>query len=65
MVFDTHLLVRSDRKTDRVEISPEQLSLASQAAEERARALGIPVRVIGWYHSHPRMNPEPSHVDLR
>ena len=23
------------------------------------------LRVLGWYHSHPRITVQPSHVDLR
>ncbi|NXB81626.1 BRCC3 deubiquitinase, partial [Donacobius atricapilla] len=80
------ILRRSDKRKDRVEISPEQLSAASTEAEisfsrdssRLARALfmgcglgllaemtGRPMRVVGWYHSHPHITVWPSHVDVR
>uniref|UniRef100_A0A670JH12 JAB1/MPN/MOV34 metalloenzyme domain-containing protein n=1 Tax=Podarcis muralis TaxID=64176 RepID=A0A670JH12_PODMU len=46
------ILLRSDKRTDRVEISPEQLSVASMEAERLAKLMGQPTRVVGWYHSH-------------
>uniref|UniRef100_A0A2K5CZA7 BRCA1/BRCA2-containing complex subunit 3 n=1 Tax=Aotus nancymaae TaxID=37293 RepID=A0A2K5CZA7_AOTNA len=57
------ILRRSDKRKDRVEISPEQLSAASTEAEisllvNRSR----PMRVVGWYHSHPHITVWPSHV---
>lgn len=27
--------------------------------------LGVQTRVVGWYHSHPKITVQPSHVDLR
>ncbi|XP_059086957.1 lys-63-specific deubiquitinase BRCC36-like [Tigriopus californicus] len=51
--------VRSDRKSDRVEVSPEQAVASSEKAEQ------IGLRVLGWYHSHPHITVWPSHVDLR
>jgi len=59
------LLRRSDKRPDRVEISPEQLSDASTRAERLASDLGRPMRVLGWYHSHPHITVWPSHVDVR
>lgn len=59
------MLRRSDKQADRVEISPEQLSDASTKAERLARKLKRPMRVIGWYHSHPHITVWPSHVDVR
>ncbi|OXB53852.1 hypothetical protein ASZ78_000819 [Callipepla squamata] len=77
------ILRRSDKRKDRVEISPEQLSAASTEAEisfgrsaepsvgrSRCRArlaemTGRPMRVVGWYHSHPHITVWPSHVDVR
>uniref|UniRef100_A0AAY4BQ07 MPN domain-containing protein n=1 Tax=Denticeps clupeoides TaxID=299321 RepID=A0AAY4BQ07_9TELE len=53
------ILRRSDKRKDRVEISPEQLSAAS------TEMTGRPVRVVGWYHSHPHITVWPSHVDVR
>ena len=59
------MLRRSDKLPDRVEISPEQLSAASTEAERLALDLGRPMRVLGWYHSHPHITVWPSHVDVR
>ncbi|XP_036623536.1 lys-63-specific deubiquitinase BRCC36 [Trichosurus vulpecula] len=59
------ILRRSDKRKDRVEISPEQLSAASTEAERLAEQTGRPVRVVGWYHSHPHITVWPSHVDVR
>uniref|UniRef100_A0A8C9L3S4 BRCA1/BRCA2-containing complex subunit 3 n=1 Tax=Pavo cristatus TaxID=9049 RepID=A0A8C9L3S4_PAVCR len=56
------ILRRSDKRKDRVEISPEQLSAASTEAEI---SFGRPMRVVGWYHSHPHITVWPSHVDVR
>ncbi|KAK2154852.1 hypothetical protein LSH36_256g06064 [Paralvinella palmiformis] len=59
------LLRRSDKQADRVEISPEQLSDASTQAERLAHQLQRPMRVVGWYHSHPHITVWPSHVDVQ
>ncbi|XP_074963047.1 lys-63-specific deubiquitinase BRCC36 isoform X2 [Phalacrocorax aristotelis] len=59
------ILRRSDKRKDRVEISPEQLSAASTEAERLADMTGRPMRVVGWYHSHPHITVWPSHVDVR
>ena len=59
------ILRRSDKRNDRVEISPEQLSAASTHAERLGEELKRPMRVIGWYHSHPHITVWPSHVDVR
>uniref|UniRef100_A0A6M2CM52 Putative lys-63-specific deubiquitinase brcc36 ovary overexpressed n=1 Tax=Rhipicephalus microplus TaxID=6941 RepID=A0A6M2CM52_RHIMP len=59
------LLRRSDKRKDRVEISPEQLSDASTQAETLAINLRKPMRVLGWYHSHPHITVWPSHVDVQ
>ena len=61
-MHDILVLTRSDRRPDRVEISPEQLSMASQRAEEIQQKTNRPTRVIGWYHSHPHITVFPSHV---
>jgi BRCA1/BRCA2-containing complex subunit 3 len=65
VVHDVLILVRSDRRKDRVEISPEQMAMASGRAEELGEKCGRTVRVIGWYHSHPHITVVPSHVDVR
>ncbi|XP_050995634.1 lys-63-specific deubiquitinase BRCC36-like [Acomys russatus] len=59
------ILRRSDKTKDRVEISPEQLSAASIEADRLAEQTGRPMRVVGWYHSHPHITVWPSHVDVR
>ncbi|KAI3455351.1 hypothetical protein Pfo_012014 [Paulownia fortunei] len=56
---------RSDRRKDRVETNPEQLTAASAHAERMTIATGTTTRVIGWYHSHPHITVLPSHVDVR
>ncbi|XP_077291250.1 lys-63-specific deubiquitinase BRCC36-like [Arctopsyche grandis] len=58
------ILRRSDKKPDRVEISEEQLVSATIFAEDLAYKTGKPLRVVGWYHSHPHITVWPSHVDL-
>uniref|UniRef100_A0A6I8PJ91 Lys-63-specific deubiquitinase BRCC36 n=1 Tax=Xenopus tropicalis TaxID=8364 RepID=A0A6I8PJ91_XENTR len=60
------ILRRSDKRKDRVEISPEQLSAATTENTHRlAEITGRPMRVVGWYHSHPHITVWPSHVDVR
>ncbi|XP_016514337.1 uncharacterized protein LOC107831121 [Nicotiana tabacum] len=56
---------RCDRRKDRVETNPEQLTAASAKAERMTLATGRTTRVIGWYHSHPHITVLPSHVDVR
>ncbi|XP_034983068.2 lys-63-specific deubiquitinase BRCC36-like [Zootoca vivipara] len=58
------ILLRSDKRKDRVEISPEQLSAASMEAERLAKVTGEPTRVVGWYLTHPHITVWPSHIDL-
>ena len=55
-------LRRLDKKKDRVEISPEQLLNATVEAERLTMELKRPMRVLGWYHSHPHITVCPSHV---
>ncbi|XP_033121081.1 lys-63-specific deubiquitinase BRCC36-like isoform X2 [Anneissia japonica] len=59
------MLRRSDKCKDRVEISPEQLTHAASEAERLAMETGRPLRVLGWYHSHPHITVWPSHVDVQ
>ncbi|CAG9585486.1 unnamed protein product [Danaus chrysippus] len=63
-IVSSVILRRLDKKPDRVEISEEQLVQATLRAEELAAAVGRPLRVVGWYHSHPHITVWPSHVDL-
>ncbi|PWU86809.1 putative Lys-63-specific deubiquitinase BRCC36 [Trypanosoma cruzi] len=64
-VWGAWILQRSVRRADRVEIAPEMLAGASDEAERYTKQVGHHTRVIGWYHSHPRITPYPSQVDLR
>jgi len=61
------MLRRLDKRKDRVEISPEQLSNASTQAENMGLCTRAqkPLRIIGWYHSHPHITVWPSHVDVK
>jgi len=56
---------RIDKRPDRVEVGPEQLAAATQAAEDHGQRTGKRTRVIGWYHSHPHITVLPSHVDVQ
>ncbi|OQR74964.1 lys-63-specific deubiquitinase BRCC36 isoform X1 [Tropilaelaps mercedesae] len=58
------LLRRSDKRRDRVEISVEQQAEASTYAEDLEYVNNQPLRVCGWYHSHPHITVHPSHVDV-
>lgn len=58
------ILRRSDKRKDRVEISPEQLSNASTEADRLSCILKRPIRIIGWYHSHPKLTVWPSPIDV-
>ena len=62
LIENVVILQRSDRQADRVEISPLQLTTAAQEAENLSLKLGRPIRVLGWYHSHPHITVRPSHV---
>ncbi|GBP30680.1 hypothetical protein EVAR_75901_1 [Eumeta japonica] len=63
-IVSSVILRRLDKKPDRVEISEEQLVQATVKAEDLAAYVGRPLRVVGWYHSHPHITVWPSHVDL-
>ncbi|KAL2749736.1 lys-63-specific deubiquitinase BRCC36-like [Vespula maculifrons] len=58
------ILYRLDKQKDRVEISPEQLLKAAGEADRLTIELKHPMRVLGWYHSHPHITVFPSHVDI-
>lgn len=65
------VLQRKVKKKDRVEISYESLALASTIAEQLSDADSSegmqkqPLRILGWYHSHPHITCFPSHVDVK
>lgn len=63
-IYATHIIERSVQRSDRVEVAPESLLSATEAAEQLSTALGCPLYVIGWYHSHPKIPVVPSAVDL-
>jgi len=59
------VIKRKDKRPDRVELSPEGLSSGMRAAEHLAAVMDKPgMRILGWYHSHPKITVWPSHVDL-
>lgn len=64
-IFSNLVLPRSDKRKDRVEISPGNLCEATIMAPAISQAVGEDVNIIGWYHSHPHITVEPSHVDLQ
>jgi len=64
-IFATSVLIRSDKRKDRVEISPEQLTAGMAEADKIKEQLKKETRVIGWYHSHPHITVNPSHVDIQ
>lgn len=47
-----------------MEIDPESLSEAMVEAEILQKEAGIPIDVVGWYHSHPNITVFPSQVDI-
>ncbi|KAG2494634.1 hypothetical protein HYH03_007152 [Edaphochlamys debaryana] len=57
--------IRTDRRKDRVETSPEQMARCTAHAERLSKESGCRTRVVGWYHSHPHITVLPSHVDVR
>eukprot|EP01105_Mastigella_eilhardi_P008189 TRINITY_DN2002_c0_g1_i1.p1 TRINITY_DN2002_c0_g1~~TRINITY_DN2002_c0_g1_i1.p1 ORF type:complete len:265 (-),score=66.49 TRINITY_DN2002_c0_g1_i1:76-870(-) len=63
-IWGVHMMKRSHKTKDRVEISPEQLAEASACAEVLSETVGRRTRVVGWYHSHPHITVRPSHVDV-
>ncbi|KAL1918671.1 uncharacterized protein VTP21DRAFT_2693 [Calcarisporiella thermophila] len=65
VVTSLHITTRSDKRKDRVELGPEQLTEACVHAERMEKMTGKTTNVIGWYHSHPHITVNPSHIDLR
>eukprot|EP01023_Acetabularia_acetabulum_P017792 TRINITY_DN18932_c0_g1_i11.p1 TRINITY_DN18932_c0_g1~~TRINITY_DN18932_c0_g1_i11.p1 ORF type:complete len:331 (-),score=41.90 TRINITY_DN18932_c0_g1_i11:334-1326(-) len=55
---------RTDRRKDRVECNPEQLTHSASIAEKFTQKTGQVTRVVGWYHSHPHMIVSPSVIDV-
>ena len=63
-ICSVYMMRRSDKRPDRVEIPPEQLSAAAIEADLLASRLKRSVQVLGWYHSHPHITVWPSHVGM-
>ena len=49
-------------KKDRVETSSVEIFEAFQAAETLNNETGRPLKVVGWYHSHPHITVQPSNI---
>eukprot|EP01088_Endostelium_zonatum_P020396 TRINITY_DN7496_c0_g1_i1.p1 TRINITY_DN7496_c0_g1~~TRINITY_DN7496_c0_g1_i1.p1 ORF type:complete len:262 (-),score=54.03 TRINITY_DN7496_c0_g1_i1:107-892(-) len=64
-IYSISLQLRSDKRPDRVEIDPLELLKAPAEAEKLSKTHNIPLKVVGWYHSHPHITCLPSAVDLR
>eukprot|EP01060_Flectonema_neradi_P041429 TRINITY_DN983_c0_g1_i8.p1 TRINITY_DN983_c0_g1~~TRINITY_DN983_c0_g1_i8.p1 ORF type:complete len:630 (+),score=122.01 TRINITY_DN983_c0_g1_i8:48-1892(+) len=65
LVWDTCVRPRVDRRSDRVELSDREQIEAQGEAEAQSNTMGVDTRVVGWYHSHPKITCPPSHVDIR
>lgn len=57
-------LMRNCKEKDRVEFDDIQISQAVIYADELSNKHRIKLKVVGWYHSHPKITVPPSHVDL-
>jgi len=64
LISHVHFFKRSDVKKDRVETSSVEIFEAFQAAENLNNETGRPLKVVGWYHSHPHITVQPSNIDL-
>lgn len=62
--FETMILQRLDRAPDRVEISPEQLASSLAYCDSLSESYNKRIDPVGWYHSHPRITVNPSHVGM-
>ncbi|KAJ3423759.1 lys-63-specific deubiquitinase brcc36-related [Anaeramoeba flamelloides] len=59
-------LKRTDKKKDRTEVNPQQLSNCLDYAENLTKKTNKEYRIVGWYHSHPKhINVFPSEMDLK
>jgi BRCA1/BRCA2-containing complex subunit 3 len=63
-IFDTMIVQRLDRAPDRVEISPEQLASSVAYCDKLSETYNRRIVAVGWYHSHPRITVNPSHVGM-
>lgn len=66
-------LPRKSKESDRVEFDEEKMIIASEYAEylnhtraENSHHKGSNevIKVVGWYHSHPKITAPPSNIDL-
>jgi len=64
-ILSLYVTKRSTRERFRVEIDPLELSKALDFAASLQAANGEKLRLVGWYHSHPKLAVLPSQVDLR
>ncbi|XP_047501152.1 lys-63-specific deubiquitinase BRCC36-like [Penaeus chinensis] len=64
-IYSAVTLRRSDKRKDRVEISPEMLIEAQNKAEQMSASSGQELHIVGWYHSHPHITVWPSDIDLQ
>lgn len=63
-IYCTISLSRNCKEKDRVEFDEIQIAKSSEYAERIGKQSGLEIRVVGWYHSHPKITVPPSHVDL-
>jgi proteasome lid subunit RPN8/RPN11 len=63
-ILSTICLNRKCKEKDRVEFDEMQIAKASEIAEGLEVEHGLDIRVVGWYHSHPKITVPPSNVDL-
>ncbi|EPY37641.1 BRCA1/BRCA2-containing complex subunit 3 [Angomonas deanei] len=63
-VWASYVIDRSVRLSDRVEVAPQMLINATEEAERITHLTKRETRVVGWYHSHPQITPNPSVIDL-
>mmetsp|Transcript_997 Transcript_997/g.1417 ORF Transcript_997/g.1417 Transcript_997/m.1417 type:complete len:136 (-) Transcript_997:1258-1665(-) len=64
-IFHVRPQMRVDRRHDRVEVEDQSLVNCQVEASHHQAATGRECRVVGWYHSHPKLAVTPSVVDLR
>ena len=55
--YSPKVIKRKDKRPDRVEISPADLTEGMETAETLGAAMDKPdVRILGWYHFAPKDN---------
>lgn len=64
-IVTTVAFPRHDHTSTRVEFDAESVGQAAGELDRLVRATGdTTLRIVGWFHSHPHITAEPSHVDL-